>query len=104
MYRIGDIISVKIVKIKKYGLLVVDKHNRIGLIHIDETLCHDFKELYSKFKIKQKVKAMVISDFGDKSLSLSFRTIYEMKHDINVVPKPVHFYVKHKKFWTKNNA
>lgn len=103
MYRIGDIIEVKIIGIRAYGLFVTDQKDRKGLIHVSE--CDDgfIKNLQVKFAVGQKVKAIVMEDDGDKKFSLSIRALKETKGNLKDYPRPVTFYVGRKRYWTKSH-
>lgn len=101
MYRLGEIVSTTIVGIKPYGVFVLDRNGRKGLIHVSE--CDDgyIKNLRNTFSIGEKIKAIVMEDDGDKKFSLSIRSLKEIKGDLHQYPKPSNLYVGHKKYWTK---
>ncbi len=68
MYRLGEIVSTTIVGIKPYGVFVLDRNGRKGLIHVSE--CDDgyIKNLRNTFSIGEKIKAIVMEDDGDKKV------------------------------------
>jgi general stress protein 13 len=103
MYKLGDIITVTIVGIKTYGVFILDRNGRKGLIHVSE--CDDgfVKNLKNTFSIGEKVKAVVMEDDGNKKFSLSIRSLKETKGNLSKYPKPSSLYVGHKRYWTKSH-
>ncbi|KAF0333631.1 S1 RNA-binding domain-containing protein [Pediococcus acidilactici] len=103
MYKLGEILEVKIVGIRDYGLFIQDKKGRKGLIHVSECDNQYIRNMHHAFDIGEKVQAVVMEDDGNRRFALSIRALKETKGNLSKYPRPINFYVNHKHFWTKSH-
>lgn len=76
MFKIGDIIEVKVTGIEPYGIFVLASDNYAGLIHISQVDNNFVKDINSYVKIGDIIYASVIDvDDDNKHLGLSIKNM-----------------------------
>ena len=74
LYKIGDVVSGKIVKITSYGLFVELKNDIDGLVHISQISEEHVDNLKNTYKVGDTVEARVIKiDKEERRLGLSIK-------------------------------
>ena len=75
-YKEGDIITVKVIGIKDYGIFVDAKDNYKGLIHISEISNKFVENIGNYAKIGDKLQVQIINnDETKKQLKLSIKSL-----------------------------
>lgn len=77
-YSVGQVVPVKVVNIKPYGVFVNVINGIDGLIHISQIADHRIENPASELQIGQEVNAKITEiDFENKRVSLSIRALLE---------------------------
>ena len=101
-YRIGMVLTGKVIGVQNYGVFVLLDDNTQGLVHISE-LTHGYvNNINNYFKIGQMVKVMIIDiDEYNGKISLSLKCL-EKPFNFNYNRDEItHHY---KKYWNDQHA
>ncbi len=81
-YKVGDIISGKIIKVTPFGVFVEIEKDLHGLAHVSE-LEEDLKNIEKKLKIGKKAKFKIISvEPEERKLGLSLKALKKKVHPV----------------------
>ena len=76
-YAIGSEVEGEIVKITDFGLFVQVQENIEALVHVSEVAEEKIEDLKTKFKVGEKVKALVLTmDAEEKKMGLSIKAAF----------------------------
>lgn len=73
--KIGDIIEGNISGIKSYGIFISLENDKTGFCHISKLKNGFIKDIYSEFKIGQKVQAKILQIDETYKINLSLKDV-----------------------------